>query len=94
MKTNIEYLQRRLIVHSFIYYELNSNIWTDAQYDELALLIESKKDTKEYKASKFYPIFKDWDSSSGYPLIRKDLSDYYFYYRALGMRLLNEVGKR
>ena len=86
----LEYKQRRLIVHSFIYYELNSNIWEDSQYDELALLLEAQKDTEQWKQSRFYSIFKDWDSSSGYPLIRRDLDDYYYYFRALGERLLNQ----
>jgi hypothetical protein len=91
-KSTLERKQRQLIVHSFIYYELNDNIWTDSQYDVCALSIEEQKNTKLWKQSKFYSIFKDWDSSTGMSLIKgrsKEYVQYYTHFTNLAKELLH-----
>lgn len=61
--------QRRLqmLVHSYIYYELDENIIDDSTWDKWAMeLVELQ--TKYPKLSKkviYYNQFKDWDGSSG-----------------------------
>lgn len=61
--------QRRLqmLVHSYIYYELDGNIIDDSTWDKWAMeLVELQ--TKYPKLSKkviYYNQFKDWDGSSG-----------------------------
>lgn len=61
--------QRRLqmLVHSYIYYELDRNIIDDSTWDKWAMeLVELQ--TKYPKLSKkviYYNQFKDWDGSSG-----------------------------
>lgn len=67
--TSINRLQRQLIVHSFIYYRYNDNIWEDAQFDAASYRLVSLKDTDEFKQSQFYDIFKDFDGSTGYHLL-------------------------
>ena len=87
----LERKQRQLIVHSFIYYELNDNIISDNVYDKLSLEVELRKDSDIWKQSKFYSIFKDWDSSSGYPLIKgrsKQYVQYYTHFTSLAKQLL------
>jgi len=76
----LERRQRQLIVHSFLYYELNDNIWLDAQYDSLALEIEALKNTKIWKKSKFYKVFKNWTSATGISLIKGRSEQYIEYY--------------
>lgn len=62
-------LQRRLqmLVHSYIYYELDENIVDDATWakwaHELAELQEQHP--KEAKKVKYAKEFKNWDGSSG-----------------------------
>lgn len=67
----IDFLQRFVIVHSYIYYELNNNIVSDKFYDE-----KSKELTKyknEYpdlwKSSMYYKQFgDDYNGSTGFTL--------------------------
>lgn len=62
--------QRQILVHSFLYYQLNTNLITDHTYDqwskELAKLM--KDHAEEAKKTVYYNDFKDFDGSSGYDL--------------------------
>ena len=62
-------LRRRLqlLVHSCIYYHLNQNIITDAQWDQWAReLVDLQRDhPEESKQVDWYQAFKDWDASTG-----------------------------
>lgn len=62
--------QRQLLVHSYLYYELNTNMISDSLYDEwsreLAELV--KGNPKEFKKSENYYGFKDFDGSTGMDL--------------------------
>jgi NAD-dependent DNA ligase adenylation domain len=62
--------QRQILVHSFLYYQLNENIISDHTFDlwskELAELIKNYPDT--FKQSVYYEGFKEFDGSSGYDL--------------------------
>lgn len=61
--------QRRLqmLVHSYIYYELNTNIIDDAKWDRWAMeLVDlQSRYPKESKKAPYYGEFKDWDGSTG-----------------------------
>ena len=68
-KLKCEYLQRQILVHSYIYYELNNNIITDKQYDSLCkMLLEYQKQTKEYKSTEYYYVFKEFTGETGFYL--------------------------
>ena len=58
----IQLLQRSILVQSFAYYELNSNILSDFQYDDNAkqLAEMKKKYPDEFKRSRYYLYFKDY----------------------------------
>lgn len=58
----IQLLQRSILVNSFAYYELDSNILSDFQYDENAKqLAELKKQyPDEFKRSRYYAYFHDY----------------------------------
>ena len=62
--------QRQILVHSYIYYELNTNIISDATYDEwskeLAQLIIDYP--KEFKKSENHYGFRNFDGSTGMDL--------------------------
>ena len=61
--------QRRLqmLVHSYIYYELNKNIIDDATWDKWAMeLVKLQKENPlASKNTEYYEQFKEWDGSSG-----------------------------
>ena len=68
IKTQIEYIQRRIIIYCIIYYELNDNIVEDKVYDEYAnYLVELKNKHKEiYKTTEYYYCMKTFDKSTGF----------------------------
>lgn len=85
----IQLLQRSILVNSFAYYELDSNILSDFQYDNNAKqLAELKKQyPDEFERSRYYPYFYDYCSeednvhfTSGFDLlerVRKEDSELY-----------------
>jgi hypothetical protein len=77
--------KRQILVHSFLYYQLNENIIPDYQYDmwckELAgLLVEYPDSASE---STYYKEFLSFDGSSGY-----DLPFHYPEVQSTGYKLL------
>lgn len=74
IKTRIEYLQRKILICSIIYYELNDNIITDNEYNiisqQLSKLL-TDTDISVVKKTKYYYVFKDFSSSTGFDLYNK-----------------------
>jgi len=73
MSVTLEWINRRerqLLVHSFLYYQLNENIISDHIFDlwskELAKAIIDHPET--FKQSVYAEGFKNFDGSSGYDL--------------------------
>lgn len=62
--------QRQILVHSFLYYQLNTNIITDYTFDCWSKeLVSLMKDNPEItKQTVYYEGFKEFDGSSGYDL--------------------------
>lgn len=74
----ISHLQRRIIMHSLLYYESNVNCISDESSDELCIqLLEMQKsaDMKEFKGSTYYHVFYDSDGSTGCDIPQR-LTDY------------------
>ena len=74
----IQLLQRWILVQSFAYYELNSNIATDFVYDDNAKqLAELKKEyPDEFARSRYYDYFHDYCQddihyTSGFDLLER-----------------------
>lgn len=67
----IDFLQRFIILHSYIYYELNRNVISDREYDLKAKeLVKYKNSYPElWKRSMYYKQFGDfYDGSTGFTL--------------------------
>lgn len=92
----LERKQRQLIVHSFIYYVLDENIWYDVEYDRLAIEVENQKNKGEWKNSKFYSVFKDYTSATGLNLTHHGAhgNDYYFHFLTKATRLIEQHEER
>lgn len=76
-KEKIQLLQRSILVNSYAYYELNTNILTDFQYDtNTRQLLELKESAPEaYQKSRYYRYFDNFESGTGFDLtgrIRKN----------------------
>ena len=67
-ETKIRMLQRWILVHSYIYYEKDSNIVSDFVYDkntqQLLKLMEKNPKTK----TEFSYVFKNFESGTGFYL--------------------------
>ncbi|MDF3555545.1 hypothetical protein LAV92_28190 [Bacillus cereus] len=62
--------QRQILVHSFLYYQLNENIISDSDFDKWSKeLYEAMKENPDVaKRSVYYKDFLEFDGSSGYDL--------------------------
>lgn len=69
-KLKIESLQRWIIVHSIIYYELGSSIVSDKVFDANARqLVQMQNDfPKDAKQSQYWYLFYDFDGTTGFDL--------------------------
>lgn len=69
-KLRISALQRWIIVHSILYYELNSSIVEDKLFDANARqLVQMQHDyPDEAKESDYWYVFNDFDGSTGFDL--------------------------
>lgn len=67
IKEKIRQRRRQMLVHSYIYYELDDNIVSDAQWAKWAKELEQlqRNYPKESAEVEEYEQFKDWDGSSG-----------------------------
>ena len=67
IEERIRQRRRQMLVHSYIYYELNQNIISDATWSKWAKeLAQLQKDyPEESKRVEEYEQFQDWDGSSG-----------------------------
>lgn len=63
-------LQRQIIVHSILYYEMSETVIQDFQFDSLCkqLLKFEKKLGSEYKQTEYYKYFYDFKGETGYYL--------------------------
>lgn len=68
----IDFLQRFILVHSALYYEMNCNIIDDHAYDLNARLLERlMKECNDKEFSQYYYAFDDFSSASGFDLLYK-----------------------
>lgn len=63
----IKQRRRQMLVHSYLYYEMNVNIVSDAKWSQWAMeLVQLQKDyPKEASEVEYAEMFADWDGSSG-----------------------------
>lgn len=69
--TKASYLQRRIIVHSILYYQMDESVISDKAFDGISKqLIRLRKqmcDT-EYCKTEYYYCFSDFDGNTGFYL--------------------------
>ena len=97
----IQLLQRSILVNSFAYYELDSNILTDYQYDANARQLEDLAKTypEEFKCSRYYEYFHDFydadeHATSGFDLLEKVKKQDAQLYRYIWMDAVNALEQK
>lgn len=71
IQEKINFLQRFIILHSYIYYELNSNVISDRLYDKKSKELTEYKNLYPdlWKSSMYYKQFGDeYNGSTGFTL--------------------------
>lgn len=71
-KLKIDFLQRVILIHSFLYYEADDNIWTDKQFDEVSKQLAGlqNKHTEPWirNNTQYGYVFYDFDGTTGFHL--------------------------
>jgi hypothetical protein len=71
-KLKVDFLQRVILIHSYLYYEANNSIWSDKKYDEVARQLTDMQEehtTKWIKNKTQYGYcFYDFDGTTGFDL--------------------------
>lgn len=71
-KLKIDFLQRVVLIHSYLYYETDNTLWSDKQYDEVSKqLVElQNKHNKTWIKNKtqYGYCFYDFDGTTGFDL--------------------------
>jgi NAD-dependent DNA ligase len=67
----VSYLQRFILVHSYIYYELDKNIISDKQYDESARLLAEMQNEVELNKTDYGYVFDGFTGVTGFDLFSK-----------------------
>lgn len=83
--------QRQILVHSFLYYQLNTNVISDHEFDKWSKqLYNLMQDNKELaKQTVYYKGFESFDGSSGFDLPYGDPK-----IQSIGLNLIKIVEKR
>ena len=69
--TKIEYVQRRILVHSILYYDYDEQVISNEDYDTMAQLLVRMMKRAEIAAGKsiYAEVFKGYDGSTGFDLL-------------------------
>lgn len=72
-KTKIELLQRWILVHSHLYYDLNTSIIEDHMFDNNSkqLVTLQEANIEAFKQSRYFYAMYDFDGSSGFGMVQR-----------------------
>lgn len=67
-KEQLNILERHIIIHSILYYELSENVIEDFQFDKLCkqMLKMSNEYQEDFLKTQYYYVFKDFDGCTGF----------------------------
>lgn len=68
----ISFLQRVVLIHSYLYYEKDDPIWSDKKFDEIAkqLVVEQEGFSRTWirRNTQYGYVFYDFDGTTGFDL--------------------------
>ena len=71
-KLKINFLQRVILIHSYLYYEKDSSVWSDKHFDEVAKQLTKMQKTKSViwikENTQYGYVFYDFDGTTGFDL--------------------------
>lgn len=69
--TKVGYLQRYVIIHSILYYHMNTTCISDKEFDSVArqlVSMQRQMSSKQLKQTMYYYCMFDFDGSTGFDL--------------------------
>ena len=71
-RMKIDFLQRVILIHSYLYYQMDRTKWTDQKYDKVSMqLVSLQKQHEEgwiRKNTQYGYVFYDFDGTTGFDL--------------------------
>ena len=67
-KLKVDFLQRVILIHSYLYYEANNSIWSDKKYDEVAKQLTNIQKEHTKNNTQYGYCFHDFDGTTGFDL--------------------------
>lgn len=89
----IELLQRWILVHSILYYEMDTSVVSDKKFDANAKqLVQMQKDYKDdAKLSQYWYVFNDFDGSTGFDLYDRLTKKDKAYLKKIALHVLKQA---
>ena len=90
----IDFLQRRIIINSIAYYELDTPLWEDKEFDREAKQLEKlmNKYSKEAKQSMYWYCMHDFTAATGFDLYTRLNNHDKKYLMNITLHLLKDNG--
>ena len=66
IKTQVEFLQRKIIINSIFYYNRNTNFLSDKEFDELCRQLVSLQSQINIDDTMYGYVFYDFDGTTGF----------------------------
>lgn len=73
-RTKVSYLQRRILVYSIMYYQLNESCVPDHVYEAIVkqlVKMQNEINPEEFKRTTYYYVMHDFNGSTGFDLFYK-----------------------
>lgn len=73
-KQKIEFVQRYILVHSMLYYEMNTSVISDKKFDKVCRLLVNKQEKlseERLNSTQYGYVFYDFDGSTGFDLVSR-----------------------
>ena len=91
LKTQIEYLQRKIILNSIAYYECDQSPLSDKAYDAMCIkLVELHNEYGDISNTQYGYVMYDFDGTTGFDLyhrLTEDDKEYLMNIARIGLKL-------
>ena len=96
MKSIIEFCQRRIIINSIAYYELDYPLWEDKKFDKEAKQLEKlmQKYEDDAKQSMYWYCMHDFTSATGFDLYHRLNKHDKEYLMNITMHIIKSKGRK
>lgn len=96
MKSIIDFCQRRIIINSIAYYELDNPLWEDKKFDKEAKQLEKlmNKYEDDAKQSMYWYCMYDFTADTGFDLYHRLNKHDKEYLMNITMQIINSKGRK